>query len=85
MFDIWFVLDLLGFDKKKCWTGEERASKRLWNEFKEEESASGKEIVCKMNEKRLFTFFGCLYYFNGMILLFNVVNVKIEYVMNEIL
>ena len=39
----------------------------------------------RREEKRLFTFFGCLYYFNGMILLFNVVNVKIEYVMNEML
>ena len=54
------MFDLLGFDKKKKlnWGGGERASKRLWNEFGEEESASGRETVCKMNEnKKTFYFF----------------------------
>ena len=40
VFDIWFVLELLGFDKKKSWTREEeRASKSLWNEFGKENDA----------------------------------------------
>ena len=77
MFDIWFVLDLLGFDKKKSWTGEEeRASKRLWNEFGEEESASGRETVGKMNEEMGFFLFwvvciiliGWYYYLMGLML-----------------